>query len=211
MKKRVTRKTSKALVTFMGAIAFMTACSSATDSGQTNENEPEVVEATSENLTIEDEQEAEQDEGKEEIQAEPDQGKEANKTELPEKLQVDQQLIHDNGTVATIESIEFGEEVITVNVNVKNGRLGDIFFAHTGRKGLVLEDDTGVQYPFLPPNDNEGLMIGTGEQLSGALVFLGRVNGEAKELSLTVNPHRKDDNERTSTPYFFFESIEIQR
>ncbi|MDE5414283.1 hypothetical protein [Alkalihalobacterium chitinilyticum] len=204
-KKVQSKRLQRNMVVCIASLAILSACSNSTSQEDVtvtdNETlvEQEVI-ADEEPSNIEPTNEESHNEDKE-----MEEKKDTVKSELPKTIEVDQQLIHNNGTVLTIESVHLGEEFITIDIQAINGASNNVFLSWGGKNSMILQDDTGVTYPFLPPERNHNLEIKIGERLSGSLIFVGRINGEATSLHLKTNPNGSEDKDATDMPSFFFE------
>lgn len=213
------KKTFAVLLTMLALVFVVTACNTGgvtpepeapkdtpEDEKKADEAKPEAEEDPAE----QEEKDSVQEEGSGANDEDPETSTETNAF-LSEKMEVNEQISHVNGTVLKLESISFDDEFITVNFTAINGSIGTIGLAWDGRQGVILEDDTGHTYPFLPPEDNETLEIEEGERLSGSLIFIGKLREDATSLHLIFNPEGHKDDTSTSSPYFSFESIDLQR
>lgn len=129
---------------------------------------------------------------------------------LPEPIEIDETVYHDNGTILTLESMSFHDEYITVNISVINAAEFDIDLVNGGRDAAVLEDNTGLSYYFMPPHRNERIQIKEGEKMSGSLIFVGMLPEEATSVNFILNDKfgGKADYERS--PSFEFLDIKIR-
>ncbi|MFC0300746.1 hypothetical protein ACFFIS_07925 [Virgibacillus soli] len=131
---------------------------------------------------------------------------------LPDEMKVGVQQSHENGTVVTVDSISFDEEYVIVHITAINGKDSYIKLTYNIWDGAKLVDDTGFEYHYLAPEDNRDLRIESGERLTGSLVFIGRLQDEAKSLNLTFNPGNPQDNSKHDyDPKLIFKDIEIKR
>ncbi|WP_096186915.1 hypothetical protein [Evansella halocellulosilytica] len=198
----------------------------ASDTDETNEgadeatNDSDDTSSNQDEEATEDEQENDSEEtieasgeqnGSEESR-EDDLSEEVGESSLPETLEVDETVYHDNGTILTLESINFNEEYITVNISVINAAERDVSITAGGRSGAFLEDDLGdVQYFYHPPEENENLDIPEGDRMTASLVFVGMLPDEASSLNLTLNDTYGGDSSIASNPQFDFENIDLGR
>lgn len=119
--------------------------------------------------------------------------------ELPDDLDLDISESHANGVVIQISQVRFEPNAIELDVEILNGYDGTAEL-HGGltKHHMYLTDDLGNEHPLSPSPDNENLEVEKGESLEGALVFLGRVDPDATEL--TVHSYGgKDDRQN---PHF---------
>lgn len=108
----------------------------------------------------------------------------------------------------TLTQISFDRDFIVADIEVLNGGGTAMGFAWEINGGAIIEDDTGATYRLLHPKDNSDLVVEPGERLTGSLTFVGRVQSEATELTLTTNPTAgpdRESNEHTGGPRFVFE------
>ncbi|UCZ53403.1 hypothetical protein LGQ02_00925 [Bacillus shivajii] len=187
----------------------------ASDTASNEGNEETTADEAVENGNESDSEEITEDSGDQsdsEGSREDDLTAEVGESHLPETLEVDETVYHDNGTILTLESINFNEEYITVNISVINAAERDISITAGGRNGAVLEDDIGeVQYFYLPPEDNESLDIPEGDRMTASLVFVGMLPDEATSLHLTLNDTFGGDSAIVSNPKFVFDTIDLGR
>lgn len=118
---------------------------------------------------------------------------------LPEDVDLDISKSHPNGAVIQLQQVRFTANTIELEVEILNGRDGPIQLnGGLNSRRLHVGDDVGNEYPFSPPTDNEAVEVAEGESLEGTLVFLGRVDREATEL--TVHSYGGADNQSPGFP-----------
>lgn len=105
--------------------------------------------------------------------------------ELPDDLDLDISESHPNGVVIQISQVRFGPNAIEVDVEILNGFDGTAeLHGSIPERRMRLTDDLGNEHPLSPPPDNENLEVEKGESLEGTLVFLGRLDPDATELTV---------------------------
>lgn len=121
----------------------------------------------------------------------------------PVSVRVRQSKTHPNGLTISVDTVSFLPSSIVVDV--------EIFNPGTNRRrlnpfgSLLLTDDRGRSYPFLPPQDNPEMQIAPRTHLFGRLVFLGAVDWQARALQLKINHRLGSPTDRmTATPLFQF-------
>ncbi|WP_216827371.1 hypothetical protein [Alkalihalobacterium elongatum] len=209
-KKVLSKRFQKNMVVCLASIAFLSACSNSSPQEEVTATENET---SVEQEVISDEEPSNVEPTNEESHNEDieiEEKVDPVKSELPRTIEIDEQFIHNNGTVLTIESIHLGEEFITIDIQAINGANNNVYLSWGGKNALVLQDDTGVTYPFLPPEDNYNLEIKIGERLSGSLIFGGRIKEQATSLKLIINPNGYEDRDSTDFPSFTFEYNNLQ-
>ena len=73
-----------------------------------------------------------------------------------------------------------------------------------------MEDDTGYDYRYVANDDSDRIELEEGEQVTGTISFAGRIQDDAKSLTLIFNPDAKGEGS-VSGQKFLFEDIEIKR
>ncbi len=94
---------------------------------------------------------------------------------------------HPNGSVLQVRGVEVRARSVAVEVSVINGFPESIDLVNEGlfRDGwLWLVDDRGNTYRF---DGRASLTVGPGEELVGALVFLGPVPDDVEQVALKAN------------------------
>ena len=162
---------------------------------------------------LDDEQNEEENEEHDNDQS--DQG-ESDKGNLPETIEINEQIQNPVGVNFILEKITFEEDHITVDFNAQNHTGYITHLASGGRArgsnlgGITLEDDTGYVYRYVADNDSDRIRLDDGEQVTGTISFAGRIQDDAKSLTLIFNPEASDEGS-ASMPKFSFENIEIKR
>jgi len=120
---------------------------------------------------------------------------------------------HPNGAHLRVSSVELRERSVAVDVSLVNGHTQEI---RLNGRGLWLVDEQGNAYAFDEPQQNANLTVGSGEELTGTLVFLGSVADDAGSLTLKTNRHNPEDNIDTSSrgrndtnPEFLLEGLQL--
>ncbi|MGK9237247.1 hypothetical protein KXS07_36450 [Inquilinus limosus] len=119
-------------------------------------------------------------------------------------IRVGQRQTHPNGMTMTVDAIEFrpAEVVIMVSIINSSGRRVRLSRSNS----LLLTDDRGIRYTFLPPPENPELQIAPQSRVAGALVFLGRTEGSARSMRFSTNEGvgGSPTDRLTRTPLFLF-------
>ena len=110
---------------------------------------------------------------------------------------------HPNGTVGKITNISFHKNKTIVEMAITNGFQHTISLNLHG-KGLVIIDNLGDEYNFKPYFFNSDFEIKSGETFKGSLRFEGRVNPNAKSLTLITNSKIGSDQLFTRRPKIQF-------
>lgn len=93
---------------------------------------------------------------------------------------------HPNGSVLRVTGVAVAPTSITLQVEVVNGLSGPIFLGYVSNS-VLLEDDRGGTYEFIPPADNEDLQIEGRGTLTGEFVFYGVPDEGATSLLMQTN------------------------
>lgn len=121
----------------------------------------------------------------------------------PVAIRVRQSKTHPNGMTISVDTVNFLPSSIVITVEIFNP--ADERRRLNSRDSLLLTDDRGRIYPFLPPPDNPDLQIQPRSRVVGRLVFLGAVDWQARVLRLSINhPLGSPTDRMTSTPLFQF-------
>ncbi|MFE0757447.1 hypothetical protein ACFW16_26040 [Inquilinus sp. NPDC058860] len=121
----------------------------------------------------------------------------------PASVRVRQSKTHPNGMTISVDTVSFLPSSIVVDVEIFNPGIDRRRLNPSG--SLLLTDDRGRNYPFLPPPDNPEMQIAPRSHVFGRLVFLGGVNWQARSLRLTINhPLGSPADRMTATPLFQF-------
>ncbi len=103
----------------------------------------------------------------------------------------------------SVAAVSFLQSSIAVDVEIFNPGVDRRRLNPFGT--MLLSDDRGRRYPFLPPLDNPEVQIAPGSHVVGRLVFLGGVDWQARMLRLTINHPLGSPTDRMSvTPLFQF-------
>ncbi len=133
----------------------------------------------------------------------------------------DRQLIdrHPNGAVMTVRGIQIRPNSIALDVSVLNGYIDEIRLVDDALfrdRDFYLVDDFGNPYRYDRRGGNPDLRIGAGQELTGSIVFLGRVPPEATTVAVKTNigdpAAAVDLSERdrdTQLPSFYIDGIPI--
>ncbi|WP_342242066.1 hypothetical protein [Inquilinus sp. OTU3971] len=121
----------------------------------------------------------------------------------PVNVRVRQSKTHPNGVTILVDTVSFLPSSIVVDVEIFNPGIGRRRLNPSG--SLLLTDDRGRSYPFLPPPDNPEMQIAPRSHVFGRLIFLGVVDWQARALRLSINhPLGSPTDHMTVTPLFQF-------
>lgn len=121
----------------------------------------------------------------------------------PANVRVRQSKTHPNGMTISVDTVSFLPSSIVVDVEIFNPGIDRRQLNPSG--SLLLTDDRGRNYPFLPPPDNPEMQIAPRSHVFGRLVFLGGVDWQARSLRLMINhPLGSPTDRMTATPLFQF-------
>jgi hypothetical protein len=121
----------------------------------------------------------------------------------PVIVRVQQSKTHPNGMTILVDSVNFLPSSIVIAVEIFNPGIDRRRLNPLG--SLVLTDDRGRSYLFLPPPDNPDMQIPPRSRVVGQLVFLGGVDWQARALRLSINhPLGSSSDRMTATPLFQF-------
>lgn len=121
----------------------------------------------------------------------------------PVSARVQQSKTHPNGMTISIAAVSFLPSSIVVDVEIFNP---GVYRRRLNPFGtLLLTDDRGRSYPFLPPPDNPEMQIAPQSHVVGRLVFFGGVDWQARMLRLTINhPFGSPTDRMSLTPLLQF-------
>ena len=121
----------------------------------------------------------------------------------PVIVRLQQSKTHPNGMTILVDSVNFLPSSIVIAIEIFNPGIDRRRLNPLG--SLVLTDDRGRSYPFLPPPDNPDMQIQPRSRVVGQLVFLGAVDWQARALRLSINhPFGSSTDRMTATPLFQF-------
>jgi len=121
----------------------------------------------------------------------------------PVIVRLQQSKTHPNGMTILIDSVNFLPSSIVITIEIFNPGIDRRRLNPLG--SLVLTDDRGRSYPFLPPPDNPDMQIQPRSRVVGQLVFVGGVDWQARALRLSINhPFGSSTDRLTATPLFQF-------
>ncbi|MFC0014188.1 MULTISPECIES: hypothetical protein [Allobacillus] len=129
--------------------------------------------------------------------------------ELPETIEINEQIQHEEGVTFTLEKISFKEDHITVDFNAENHSGFKQYLASGGRAkssnlgGITLQDNTGYNYRYVADDDSDRIKLEDMEKVTATVSFAGRIQDDAQSLTLIFNPDNVE-------PQFNFEDIEIE-
>jgi hypothetical protein len=121
----------------------------------------------------------------------------------PVNVRVQQSKTHPNGVTISVDTVSFLPSSIVVDLEIFNPGIDRRRLNPSG--SLLLVDDRGRSYPFLPPPDNPEMQIAPRSHVFGRLVFFGPVDWQARALQLMINhPLGSPTDRMTATPLFRF-------
>lgn len=121
----------------------------------------------------------------------------------PVSVRVQQSKTHPSGVTILVDTVRFLPSSIVVDVEIFNPGVNRRRLNPSG--SLLLTDDRGQSYLFLPPPDNPEMQIAPRSHVFGRLVFLGVVDWQARALRLSINhPLGSPTDRMTVTPLFQF-------
>lgn len=121
----------------------------------------------------------------------------------PVTVRLQQSKTHPNGMTILVDSVNFLPSSIVIAIEIFNPGIDRRRLNPLG--SLMLTDDRGRSYPFLPPPDNPDMQIQPRSRVVGQLVFLGGVDWQARTLRLSINhPFGSSTDRMTATPLFQF-------
>jgi outer membrane protein OmpA-like peptidoglycan-associated protein len=92
-----------------------------------------------------------------------------------------------DGVSVSVDRVEMGDHTVTLGLQAENQSSQTIHLNNLNvGNGLFLSDDRGGRYLFLPPPNNQTLMVEPNEVMSGDLVFFGPVRPDINTLTLTT-------------------------
>ena len=113
----------------------------------------------------------------------------------PPDQPLDLEVRHPNGVTLRVSQLSFEEGDIVVDAEVVNSSRAEIVF-HFGNvagERLRLVDDAGVEYNFVEPAEDEGVIkVAAGETLDATLAFRGPLSGQPRQLRLVTNLYPRD-------------------
>ncbi|WP_052668977.1 hypothetical protein [Nitriliruptor alkaliphilus] len=101
------------------------------------------------------------------------------------EVSIDQTQSHPNGVEVTVHSLRVEQDAIFVDIEAFNGAPFEVLLAALDLATVV--DDTGREYRYEPPEDNEALEIEPNGTLEGSIAFIGRVGPDASSVTLRFN------------------------
>jgi|GEM_PF-3447689 len=121
--------------------------------------------------------------------------------ELPDDLPIVESQSHPSTITVRVQGVSFTDTHIAVGFVATNtgGRQRSI---SNGNSASHLEDDLGNQYRLKFQGDNRFLRINEGQEMSGVLVFAGRIHPTATQLTLVMNADESTTDDATSSPKF---------
>jgi len=133
----------------------------------------------------------------------------------------DAQLVdrHPNGAVLAVRGVQVRPNSIALDISLINGYVEEIRLVDSGlfrNRDTYLVDDFGNPYRYDHQGPNPDLRAGPGQELSGSVVFLGRVPAEATTFALKTNVtdfaaavDTADRERDTDIPNFYIDGIPI--
>lgn len=118
---------------------------------------------------------------------------------LPADLGLEDVAVHPNGASVKVQGVAFSDTHIGVGfvgTNTDNRRMT----FSSGHHSSFLEDDLGHRYPLKFEGDNRQMIASANSEISGVLVFAGRIQPGASALTLVLNSEKSSSDSRTSSP-----------
>lgn len=114
---------------------------------------------------------------------------------------LDLQVVHPNGVVFQVTSIQAKPEETVVNLTVLNGRPREIELLSGNEDRNFLIADSGEKLLLVPPAGNTRLSVAAGQTVDLRLVFSGELP-RAERATVVLNESGSGDNRSTSNPRF---------
>lgn len=117
------------------------------------------------------------------------------------QVPLDLQVVHPNGVVLQLTSLQSRETETAVGVRVINGDDKEIDLNRYNNRDGYIVVESGERLYLSPPPSNTKLSIQPGQTLEGELVFLGRLP-QTQSAVLVLNENSSTDSEHTRVPGF---------
>ncbi|GAB4236563.1 MAG: hypothetical protein Kow00121_63820 [Elainellaceae cyanobacterium] len=113
--------------------------------------------------------------------------------------------------IVRITDVAFTRNNIILALEATNGSETTIELnSNTSGEGIILVDDLGNQYSFVPPRNNPSVGLQPGAELRGEFVFSGSVSPSANSLTLIINSGvTQDEMVPTNTPKITISDIPV--
>ncbi len=118
-----------------------------------------------------------------------------------ERVPLDLQIAHPNGSVLQLTSLQSRETETVVGLRIINGERNEISLNRFNSRDGYIVLPSGERLYLSPPAQNSQLVIQPGQTMEGELVFLGRLP-PVQSAILVLNEHSSSDNRFTRTPGF---------
>lgn len=112
------------------------------------------------------------------------------------------QANHANGSTVRVTGVTFGDAGATVQIEAVNGHDRAIELSSSVSNAARLSDETGREYPLVPPASDPKLTVRPGEVLRGTLQFAGRVPATVQRLTLSFNREFGGEEAYSTSPRF---------
>jgi hypothetical protein len=117
------------------------------------------------------------------------------------------QVNHPDGSVLRLNRIAVTDNYLETDLTITNG-YRDAITLNTNNRDLLLRDNLGNTYNIAPAPQNPEVEVKAGDTLKGTFRFLGRIDPNARSLTLVSNEgHQNYTN--TSRPYFAIANIPV--
>ena len=110
------------------------------------------------------------------------------------------QTNHATGSVLRVTGVRFESDHIAVDLAFTNGSDREQKLNQYSNNDFVLRDDIGNVYHLSAPPNNGDVSVPAGQSLEGEFVFLGRINPQARALTLVTNEDYGSDTDNTRDP-----------
>jgi hypothetical protein len=117
-------------------------------------------------------------------------------------VRLEQRQAHPGGVVMSLTSVTFRSDSIIVSASITNSSGRAAWLNRSN--GMVLIDDRGHGYQFLPPPDNPEVQIAPQAQVTANFVFVGSIDPTARMVELETNQSGSRSDRLTAAPLFQF-------
>ncbi len=114
---------------------------------------------------------------------------------------LDLQVVHPNGVVFQVNSIQAKPDETVVGLTVLNGRDREIELLSSNDDNNYVVSDSGEKLPLVPPTSSARLAIPAGQAVDIELVFTGALP-RGENATVVLNENASSDNGSTSRPRF---------
>ncbi len=114
---------------------------------------------------------------------------------------LDLQVVHPNGVVFQVGSIQAKGDETVVGLTVMNGRDREVELLSSNEDNNYLVADSGEKLPLVPPVGNTRLAVPAGQTVDIQLVFTGELP-RGENATVMLNENGSGDSQSTSNPRF---------